>query len=126
MAAMVTIVAQLNRDAKQMQIVVDCFDKCGFALTLDVSDESLGENEEVWMSQLPNFKAWIASLSEKSLYRHLLESLNHSSGAMEGESIIDDLTEADMELELGQIDGIDGHDAHLADALAGLSDDEFQ
>ena len=42
---------------------------------------------------------------------------------MEGESIIDDLTEADMELELGQIEV---NDAHLADALAGLSDDEFQ
>ena len=39
------------------------------------------------------------------------------------QSIIDDLTEADMELELGQIEV---NDAHLADALAGLSDDEFQ
>ena len=125
MAAMVTIVEQLNRDAKQMQSIVDCFDKCGFALTLDVPDESLGVDEEVWMSQLPNFKAWIASLSEKSLYKHLLESLNHSSGTMEGESIIDDLTEADMELELGQIEVNDAFDAHLADALAGFSDDEF-
>ena len=76
-------------------------------------------------SELPNFKAWIASLSEKSLYKHLLESLNHSSGTMEGESIIDDLTEADMELELGQIEVNDAFDAHLADALAGFSDDEF-
>ena len=125
MAAMVTIVEQLNRDAKQMQSIVDCFDKCCFALTLDVPDESLGVDEEVWMSQLPNFKAWIASLSEKSLYKHLLESLNHSSGTMEGESIIDDLTEADMELELGQIEVNDAFDAHLADALAGSPDDEF-
>ena len=31
--------------------------------------------------------------------------------------------ESDMELELGQIEV---NDAHLADALAGLSDDEFQ
>jgi hypothetical protein len=66
---------------------------------------------------------WIGSLSEKSLYKHLLESLNHASEETEGESIIDDLTEADMELELGQIEV---NDAHLADALAGLSDDEFQ
>ena len=67
MAAMVAIVAQLNRDAKQMQSIVNCFDKCGFALTSDVPDESLGVSEEVWMSQLPKFSAWIASLSEKSL-----------------------------------------------------------
>ena len=39
----------------------------------------------------------------------------------EGESIIDDLTEADMELELGQIEVNDAHLAHLVDALAGLS-----
>ena len=123
MAAMVTIVEQLNRDAKQMHSIVDCFDKCGFALTLDVPDKSLGVNEEVWMSQLPKFSAWIASLSEKSLYKHLLASLNHSSDVEEGESIIEDLAEADMELELGQIEV---NDAHLADALAGLSDDEFQ
>ena len=64
MAAMVATVAQLNRDAKQTQSIVDCLDKCGFALTLDVPDESLGVNEEVWMSQPPNFSAWIASLSE--------------------------------------------------------------
>ena len=114
---------QLNRDAKQMQSIVGCFDKCGFALTLDVPDESLGVDEEVWMSQLPKFSAWIASLSEKSLYKHLLASLNHSSDVEEGESIIEDLAEADMELELGQIEV---NDAHLADALAGLSDDEFQ
>ena len=44
---------------------------------------------------------------------------------MEGESIIDDLTEAEMELELGQIEVNDAFDAHLADALAGFSDDEF-
>lgn len=75
------------------------------------------------MSQLPKFSAWIASLSEKSLYKHLLASLNHSGDAEEGESIVEDLAEADMELELSQIEV---NDAHLADALAGLSDDEFQ
>ena len=75
------------------------------------------------MSLLPKFKAWIASLSEKSLYKHLLESLNHSSSTAEGESIIDDLTEADMELSLSQIEV---NDAHLADALDGFSDDESQ
>ena len=75
------------------------------------------------MSQLPKFSAWVASPSEKSLYKHLIESLNHSGEAEEGESIIGDLTEADLELELSQIEV---NDAHLADALAGLSDDEFQ
>ena len=124
MAAMVATVAQLNRDAKQMQSIVGCFDKCGFALTSDVPDESLGVNEEVWMSQLPKFSAWIASLSEKSLYKHLLESLNHSSDVEEGESIIEDLAEADMELELSQIEGNDAFDAHLADALRDFSDNE--
>ena len=75
------------------------------------------------MGLLPKFTAWINSLSEKSLYKHLLESLNHSSGTAEGESIIDDLTEADMELSLSQIEV---NDAHLADALDGFSDDESQ
>ena len=75
------------------------------------------------MSQLPKFSAWIASLSEKSLYKHLLASLNHSSDVEEGESIIEDLAEADMELELSQIEV---NDAHLADALRDFSDDESQ
>ena len=116
----------LNQNSVQMNAIVECFDKCGFALSLDVPDEPLEEDEEVWMSQLPKFSAWIASLSEKSLYKHLIESLNHSGEAEEGESVIGDVTEADLELELSQIDDIDGHDAHLDDALAGLSDDEFQ
>ena len=55
--------------------------------------------------------------------QHLLESLNHSSGAAEGESIIDDLTEADMELSMSQIEV---NDAHLADAFDGFSDDASQ
>jgi hypothetical protein len=33
MKAMVDIVAKINLDAKQMKSVVDCFAKCGFALT---------------------------------------------------------------------------------------------
>ena len=75
------------------------------------------------MSKVPKFNAWIASLSEKSLYKHLLASLNHSGDAEEGESIVEDLEEADMECELSQFDA---HDAHLADALDDLSDDESQ
>ena len=67
MAAMVEIVVQLNQDAKQMRSIVDCFEKCGFALTLDVPDESLDLDEEVWMGLLPKFTTWIGSLSEKSL-----------------------------------------------------------
>ena len=69
------------------------------------------------MGLLPKFTAWIDSLSEKSLYKHLLESLNHSSGTAEGESIIDDLTEADLEMSMSQIEV---NDAHLADALDGV------
>eukprot|EP01043_Picozoa_sp_COSAG02_P061449 COSAG02_NODE_8263_length_2638_cov_4.473415_2_plen_70_part_00 len=69
------------------------------------------------MGPLPKFTTWIGSLSEKSLYKHLLESLNHSSGVEEGESIIDDLTEADLEMSMSQIEV---NDAHLADALDGF------
>ena len=123
MTAMVEIIAQLNQNSVEMNAIAECFEKCGFALTLDVPDEPLEEDDEVWMSQLPKFNAWIASLTEKSLYKHLLASLNQSGDAEEGESIVDDLAAADIELELGQIEV---NDAHLADALAGLSDDEFQ
>ena len=41
------------------------------------------------MNDVPEFANWIGSLCEKSLYKHLLESLNHVSEETQGESIIE-------------------------------------
>ena len=76
------------------QSVVDCFVKCGFALTSSVPDEVL--DGEKWMDHLPEFKAWIASLSEKTLYKHLLESLNVAAESDEGTGLIEQLSGADL------------------------------
>ena len=61
------------------------------------------------------------------MYKHLLQSLNHASEEAEGESIIEELLEADLEADLeaaqaivDEEQGLDGHDAHLADALRDL------
>ena len=115
MKAMVDIVAKINLDAKQMKSVVDCFVKCGFALTSSVPDEVL--DGEKWMDHLPEFKAWIASLSEKTLYKHLLESLNVAAESDEGTGLIEQLSESDL------ASAVDGFDAHLADALADFEED---
>ena len=77
-----------------MKSVVDCFVKCGFALTSLVPDEVL--DGEKWMDHLPEFKAWIASLSEKTLYKHLLESLNVAAESDEGTGLIEQLSESDL------------------------------
>ena len=42
MKAMVDIAVKISSDAKQMKSVVDCFVKCGFALTSSVPDEVQG------------------------------------------------------------------------------------
>ena len=72
---------------------------------------------EKWMDHLPEFKAWIASLSEKTLYKHLLESLNVAAESDEGTGLIEQLSESDL------ASAVDGFDAHLADALADFEED---
>ena len=49
-----------------------------FHSNFDGPDEPL-EGEEKWLDFLPEFNAWLASLSEKAHYKHLLASLNHAS-----------------------------------------------
>ena len=97
------------------QSVVDCFVKCGFALTSSVPDEVL--DGEKWMDHLPEFKAWIASLSEKTLYKHLLESLNAAAESGEGTGLIEQLSGADL------ASAVDGFDAHLAAAMADFEEE---
>ena len=80
------------------------------------SDEVL--DGEKWMDHLPEFKAWIASLSEKTLYKHLLESLNVAAESDEGTGLIEQLSESDL------ASAVDGFDAHLADALVDFSSEE--
>ena len=104
MTAFVDIVAKVNRDAKMMASIVDCFDKCGFALTRTVAKEALDAEHSVWIKLLPRFETWLKSLSEKSLYKHLLESLNHACEDEGGSEIIRDLTDAELEMELAQLD----------------------
>ena len=94
-----------------MKSVVDCFVKCGFALTSSVPDEVL--DGEKWMDHLPEFKAWIASLSEKTLYKHLLESLNFADG---DDGLVEELAPSQLDLALATTDDT-GFDAHLAEAL---------
>ena len=70
-------------------------------------EEALDEeatNEAAWTSALPKFEAWIKSLSEKSLYKHLLESLNHTMEDEGGTELIRDLTEFELDWELSQLD----------------------
>ena len=55
-----------------------------------------GYDGEKWMDRLPEFKAWIASLSEKTLYKHLLESLNVAAESDEGTGLIEQLSGADL------------------------------
>ena len=71
-----------------------------------VPDEVL--DGEKWMDHLPEFKAWIASLSEKTLYKHLLESLNVAAESDEGTGLIEQLSESDL------ASAVDGFDAHMA------------
>ena len=54
---------------------------CGFPLRNLPSQQSV-----------PEFKAWIASLSEKIRYKHLLGSLNVAAGSDEGTGLIEQLS----------------------------------
>ena len=112
MDAMVGIVGKINQDGKQMKSIVDCFLKCGFSLTQAVPNDVLEEGGE-WLERLPEFKAWLASLSAKSLYKHLLESLNFADG---DDGLVEELAPSQLDLALATTDDT-GFDAHLAEAL---------
>ena len=112
MDAMVGIVGKINQDGKQMKSIVDCFLKCGFSLTQAVPNDVLEEGGE-WLERLPEFKAWLASLSAKSLYKHLLESLNFADG---DDGLVEELSPSQLDLALATTDDT-GFDAHLAEAL---------
>ena len=62
---------------------------------------------------VPEFKAWLASLSTKTLYRHLLESLNFANG---DDGLVEELAPSQLDLALAATDDT-GFDAHLAEAL---------
>ena len=66
-----------------------------------------------WLEHLPEFKAWLASLSTKTLYRHLLESLNFANG---DDGLVEELTPSQLDLAVAATDDT-GFDAHLAEAL---------
>ena len=87
----------------------------GLTDTVEISDLVIEAGEDTWMNDVPEFANWIGSLSEKSLYKHLLESLNHASDETQGESIIEELVEADLEADL-----------EAAHAIGDDSDDESQ
>ena len=66
---------------------------------------------------------WLASLSAKTLYKHLLESLNFAGGA-NAVSAVDGLVEELLPLQIDQAldvaeagSGFEGFDYHLAEAL---------
>ena len=74
-----------------------------------------------WLERLPEFKAWLASLSAKSLYRHLLESLNFADGA---DGLVEGLSPSQLNLALAATDDT-GFDAHLprsADEVRAVAD----